>query len=201
MKLTEAKKIVRKQLVYFNNRELAAKYSADFGREDPVGVLTFGYTDHINGQKFEVLALAVADEGMVGFTGKNDKRASISYEEVRNEEVFILRDIDTTDWLDKINANESENAVDEIVIAFRNEQMFDEFRDDVNPDVVSIILFKQGLNMEYIKARFEMLDETGLHGVLVEEPKQDFSVHKGDTVDFFMNSLGPDTNTLVCPLK
>lgn len=201
MKLIDAAKIVRKQLVYFNNPDLAAKYATTFGRENPAGVLTFGYVDHVNGLKFEVLALSVEDNGMVGFTGKVDERAVIDYKDVMEEEIFILRDIDTTDWLDKINTNESENAVDEIVYSFRGEAMFDEFRDLYNPDVVKVTMFKAGMQMEYCDVRFETMDQTGLHGTLVSEPRQDIGLHIGDAVDFFLYQPAPEMNTLVCPVK
>lgn len=201
MKLIDVAKVVRKQLVYFPDAQLAEKYAQTFNRENPVGVLTYGYVDHINGLKFEILALAVESDGMTGFTGKVDARAVIDYKDVMENEVFILRDIDTTDWLDKINTNESENMIDEIVYSFRGEAMFDEFRDLYNPDVVKVTLFKAGMQMEYCDVRFEMMDEKGLHGTLVSEPKQDLGVHAGDSVDFFLYQPAPEMNTLVCPIK
>ncbi len=193
---------IKHQLVYFNNPAIAAPFAEMFGREKPAGVLTYGFVDKEKGSAFEVLALSVEQDGMVGFTGRHDDaHATLYYNDVKNVDAFLLKDIDTTDWLDKINAVVSANQFDEIVLAFRNETMFDEFRSFDHPDVVNVTVFKPGKAMLSCKVRFEAMDEKGMHGVVVQPPKEDVGLKVGDTVDFFVYQVAPEMNTLVCPLK
>lgn len=160
------------------------------GYSDAEGVLVYGYIDRECGMTLEVLACAKnVGEGEYAFAqGSEDMRAIIRIGAVKDVEFVYLADGDDAigeDFADKLEMIKSYDA-DEEVEASRFFEFLDEFRNELYPDDVMVLIIKEGLQPEGCWVRIIGLQDSCIIGSLLNEPNQDFGYHEGDTVAFFV---------------
>ena len=62
----------------------------------------------------------------------------------------------------------------------------DEFRDPQFPDNIEVVLLAKGLEQEKVWIRATQFGLNCIYGILLDEPQQDFGVHKDDLIDLML---------------
>lgn len=159
------------------------------GEEIADGILTYGYYDRECGITLEVLAAAQRSEHGWRFADGNDEiRSFIRIDAVKEEELFLLQDPEGTlpekyaKKLEMLKAYNAEEPVEESrTFAFLDDSRHPEYIDDV-----MVYLHKDGLEPEGCWTRIIGLDEHRIWAKLLNEPKQDFGIHKGSDLSFIV---------------
>lgn len=158
------------------------------GRND--GVLALCFVDHLKGVCFYVIAAAHIGQDRV-FVSKENKSSQL---------VFPVGELDGYLYLnqDFIEADLSHyySYVDEIMKEFeknyeeavdlRKILELDDFRDPQFPDNIEVVLLAKGLEQEKVWIRATQFGLNCIYGILLDEPQQDFGVHKDDLIDLML---------------
>ena len=145
-------------------------------------VLSYGYIDHEDGMKMEVLCACKKDgEGISLAPGTDEVSCNISIHAIEDVEFeHIDRRIGArfSKKMESVSRYEpSENE------GLRNRYDLDFLRDKHNPDDVMVILRRKGEEKgEGVWVRLEGITEMFIIGELLNEPYDDFGYQKGDMV-------------------
>ena len=168
---------------------------ADFpGIEEADSYLGYGYIDHTAGVTVEVLALAKAGDKIEFFEPYTEQAMmKVRMEELKDTPFVILPDPDgqiRANYKEKLDIIDEGYQCSEELQEARNLDFLDESRHPVFIDDVAVVLYKEGLQLERVWVRMEGIRkrEGGacFVGNLIVEPYQDYGVHDGDEVEFFM---------------
>ena len=159
-------------------------------------VLLYGYVDHEAGLSLRVIDLGEAreDEELVYFFDSDDKvDVVLRNDSLGDYEVTILTKEDTDlkeRYKDKISQMEFYYE-DEDLKKIRELKALDPFRDkDYTDDVIVYLINKSG-DKEGCWCRLEELNDEGhyMAGILLNEPENDFSCHKGDSIKIYFYKI------------
>ena len=136
----------------------------------------------------EVIAAAVKSEGGFSFKATNPSLSSkIRISNIEDDEVFYFNEEDLKEhYAYKLDLLENYNVSKEIERS-RNLEVLDRFRSQEFPDDVFVYMIKDENNIEKCCVRIEGLSDPKIFGILLNEPEQDFSCHKGDSVEFIIH--------------
>ena len=154
------------------------------------GVLALCFIDHNEGLSFYVIAAAHIRADNI-FVCKENKASCVILHAAAIPFALCLKS-------DYINADvaQYESYVTQIVrqyeyglddaIKMRGISELDDFRKPFFPDDIEILLLGKGLEQERVFVRACKYGEGCLSGLLLDEPVQDFGVHKNDVIDFLV---------------
>lgn len=182
-----------KKVVAIELSEKIREAITDFpGAKSANCVYAYGYIDHDSGFMFEVLA-----------SGKQSEKSGLFNPREGNDEISVKLKADIVEGLEiyffsertnyrkkfanKIAMIEGYNASDEIEQS-RCFDFLDDSRDNYYIDDVSVFLVKEGRQPEKCWARIEGLhpEDHYIIATLLNEPKQNFGYHMGDTIALFI---------------
>lgn len=158
------------------------------GRND--GFLTLCFVDHLKGLSFYVIAAAHIGEDRV-FVSKENKSSQL---------IFTVGELTDCVYLnqDFIEADFSHyySYIDEIISQFEKDCeeavdirkiiKLDDFRNPQFPDNIEVVLIGKGLEQEKVWVRATQFGVNCIYGILLDEPKQDFGIHKDDLIDLML---------------
>ena len=154
--------------------------------------LGYGYIDAENG-RLSLVVLAPAqrmEEGVAIQQMLQDASVIIRVEDLTEEDYF---DIGGTEEADKqlraqfgpiVEEIDAKNDESEDVKRARGMRFLDGLRHETRPDNVKVRIGKPGIAPETVWMRIIGVGEHDFTGVLLEEPLDDFGVHRGDTFTF-----------------
>ncbi len=171
------------------------------GIDEATGVMVYGYIDHDNGNRLELVGFANNENERkytyARFT--DDARYTVKIEDVIDEE-FIFADYGDShlyeQFKDKVDPL-AEYNVDASLEETRKMTFLDEFRYDKNFDDVKVVLYKEGLGLEGVWARIESLGNGAIMGTLMNEPNQDFGIKAGMPFAFVVHEDEDKKKTLI----
>lgn len=153
------------------------------------GVIAYGYIDEQCGLSFHVFGTASIKDGVELVIGRKDEKAMLvmrrnsvaECEFVGLEEVNIVcPEYDSLIKMVRDNYDTDNNAKEEM----RGMDFLDGFRNDDFPDDVAVVIYRDELRPEQVWIRCCDLSKEMLYGILLNEPNQNYGVHKGDKVGF-----------------
>ena len=154
------------------------------------GVLALCFIDHEQGLSFYVIAAAHIRADNI-FVSKENPASQVLLRASSMQNALCLKS-------DYINADVSryESYVTQIVrqyeyglddaIKMRGITELDDFRKPFFPDDVEVLLLSKGLEQERVFVRLCKYGQGCLYGELLDEPDQDFGIHKGQIIDFMV---------------
>jgi hypothetical protein len=154
------------------------------------GILALCFIDHNEGLSFYVIAAAHIRADNI-FVSKENKASCVILHAAAMPFALCLKS-------DYINADvaQYESYVTQIVrqyeyglddaIKMRGISELDDFRKPFFPDDIEILLLGKGLEQERVFVRACKYGEGCLYGQLLDEPDQDFGVHKDEVIDFMV---------------
>ncbi len=154
------------------------------------GILALCFIDHNEGLSFYVIAAAHIRADNI-FVSKENKASCVILRAVAMPFALCLKS-------DFINADAAqyEAYVTQIVrqyeyglddaIKMRGITELDGFRKPFFPDDIEVLLLAKGLEQERVFVRACKYGEGCLYGQLLDEPDQDFGVHKDEVIDFMV---------------
>lgn len=154
------------------------------------GVLALCFIDHEQGLSFYVIAAAHIRADNI-FVSKENPASQVLLRASSMQNALCLKS-------DYINADVSryESYVTQIVrqyeyglddaIKMRGITELDDFRKPFFPDDVEVLLLSKGLEQERVFVRLCKYGQGCLYGELLDEPEQDFGIHKGQIIDFMV---------------
>ena len=153
------------------------------------GVTAYGYIDEQCGLSFHVFGTASIKDGVELVIGRKDEKAMLvmrrnsvaECEFVGLEEVNIV--CPEYDSLIKM-VRDSYDTDNQIKEEMRRMKFLDDFRHDDFPDDVTVIIYREGLQPEQVWMRCCDMTQEMLYGNLLNEPNQDYGIHKGDKIGF-----------------
>lgn len=168
------------------------------GRND--GFLALCFVDHVEGLSFYVIASAHIGQDRV-FVSKENKSSQL---------IFRVGDLLDCSYLnqDFIEADFSHyySYIDEIIAQFekaceeavdiRKLTELDDFRDPQFPDNIEVVLIGKGLEQEKVWIRSEKFGPNCIYGTLLDEPRQDFGLHKDDLIDMMLIDRDGKSSTI-----
>jgi len=174
------------------------------GIEEANGVLVYGYVDHAEGNKVELIALAKStDNEKYAFSASlpEDERFSVNLEDIIDEE-FFFANYGNSAMAEQFKAKIAplSQYEEEAIAESRKMTFLDEFRYDKNFDVVKVVLMKEGLGLEGVWVSIEALGEGVLMGTLLNDPTQDFGVKGGMPIAFIVHEDKEKKRNLVANL-
>ena len=154
------------------------------------GVLALCFIDHEQGLSFYVIAAAHIRADNI-FVSKENPASQVLLRASSMQNAPCLKS-------DYINADLSryESYVTQIVrqyeyglddaIKMRGITELDDFRKPFFPDDVEVLLLSKELEQERVFVRLCKYGQGCLYGELLDEPDQDFGIHKGQIIDFMV---------------
>lgn len=154
------------------------------------GVLALCFIDHEQGLSFYVIAAAHIRADNI-FVSKENPASQVLLRASSMQNALCLKS-------DYINADVSryESYVTQIVrqyeyglddaIKMRGITELDDFRKPFFPDDVEVLLLSKELEQERVFVRLCKYGQGCLYGELLDEPTQDFGIHKGQQIDFMV---------------
>ena len=158
------------------------------GYEEANYIVAYGYYDRESGLNLEVLCAARFFDNKVQYAAGNESVSStIRINNIADDECYLINDNGelTRDHKKKLDMLSSYDVSEEIE-STRSLPFLDASRDKVFIDDVMVQLYKDGLETEKCLTRITGRGKHGLIGMLLEEPKQNFGWHKGETIVFFV---------------
>ena len=207
MKLSECNfRELYRQCVIINGKrafDTAPKMLEDYSYKLPAkvdSVLCYCYIDAQAGMSFDFLCLAYFDNGEPDFK---------SYEKLLAEKIRLfyrygaVQDDNTKFFSQDVSIFNKRCTMidegyhrDEKVLPTRNIKAIDHLRYIQNPDDISVLLRKDGLQVEQVWIRLSGIENGNLSGVLLNEPNSDFGVHMNDLVHVQVTTKGNDVYAL-----
>ena len=154
------------------------------------GVLALCFVDHEEGLSFFVIAAAHIRADNI-FVSKENRsaciilRASLIPCAMCLKSDFINADVNSYESYVSQIVKQYEYGIDD-AIKMRSITELDDFRKHFFPDDIEILLLGKGLEQERVFVRSYKYGSGCLYGQLLDEPRQNFGVHKGDIIDFLV---------------
>ena len=152
--------------------------------KDSTHAVFYGYVDRQKGLMFELLGTAKP-----GKTRLNEKppylgeRISIPVSKVEKVPYIPYELQKKSNYAQRIEALEIYNVSDEIERS-RNNPELDTFRDEHHPDHINVRLLKGDMDREKVAVEITGMTTNEFIGVLINTPKQNFGLKKGDEIRF-----------------
>ena len=159
------------------------------GCEDANYIVTYGYYDRQSGLNMEVLCGARFSNGKVQYAIGNDSISStIRINDIEDDECYLIKDDgglskEHMKKIEKLSAYDASKDIENT----RTMPFLDASRDRVFIDDVLVYLMRDGFKDEGCHVRITGLGEHCLEGEMLDEPRQNFGWHKGDTISFFVS--------------
>lgn len=170
------------------------------GVETAEGVLVYGYIDHEAGLTLEVLTPAKRNKDFWRFTdGNDDIRSFIRMEAVAEKEFFLISNTDgrlSARYAKKLEMLKAYDVSEEIEKS-RTFDFLDGCRHPQYIDDVLVTLIEDGLKPESCWARIIDLSEHRIWAELLNEPEQDFKIHRGENFTFYVHQ-DDETKEVTC---
>lgn len=167
------------------------------------GLLCFGYIDYTRGLTLEVLSGAkVTEKGLsvgdkIGKTRLFIRVGGFSddclYDDYSCDELLDMH----ADYLKRLLSIHEKN---ETVIATRDVEELDPFRNREYPDDVQVYIASKGMQIELVWVRIYGLNDNEITGILLNEPNQNFGIHENDIIGFYPFKIA-DKKILLSSLK
>ena len=160
-------------------------------------IFVYCYIDHHAGMSFEVITVGMYEDGRNRIHERTDFKSAIKFRKdiFDNFDVCVLEDDSYFDekygeYVRDHNKFYTNPQLEKI----RDLQVIDSIRDDMFPDDILVIFFKEGMQNEGMWVRLEKMDddlplingEEGefplFYGTLLNQPNQDLGVNMGDEV-------------------
>lgn len=175
--------------LYIECPQLLGLLSQHFAGEQATGILAYCYIKHEEGLQFEVLCKSLFDatKKAIKFFDANDEVSfSLPYGLLQNCSVMVLPEaILPLDKYQKKVAKLAIYAATEDQQKARNIAAIDGCRRPEQPDEVLVYLSHEE-TVETVYVRLEGVGKMDLYGTLLSEPQQDFGIHEGEELHFFM---------------
>lgn len=159
------------------------------GVEEADCVLTYGYIDHEEGFLLEILAAGSRAGNTVHYYDTRfDTSAVLRIRQVEEEEYQLFEnDYETLlrKYIRKVDPL-GKHEMDEALQKTRTMLFLDECRDPYHVDDVTVRIAKRDCVSEDLPVRIEGLTEQNLLGTLLEDPKGDLGIAKGDEIRFYV---------------
>lgn len=188
------------QYIYLAARELAVQLEQFFAdAKSATGVLVYCYLEHELGLQFEILCCACLDKDthMLKLLAGNDKESvKLPYASISETDCAVLPQglPRLAEFAEKVSAIKSACSVNADVAKTRTLTVLDHLRSAVCPDNVAVKLV-HGEVVEECFVRLEGVNEMKLMGMLMSEPKENFGIHAGDRINFY---LVKNTQGIMC---
>lgn len=155
------------------------------------------YIDHEAGMSFQVLTVGFYDGVANKIHNRTDFKSMINIrkDKFNNFDICVLEDVSSfKEEYGEYVANHDRFFTSEDLERIRNFKAIDPLRDDIFPDDIMVVFFKEGMQNEGMWVRLEKMDdelpiingEEGefplLYGKLLNQPNQDLGVNIGDDV-------------------
>ena len=176
-------------------------------KRDVNSLLLYPYIDHDSGMSFLVVATALSEGNNVKIYNRNNFKifSSISKESLNNCEFKYLDELNfNSDFKLTRHAN---YAIKSTKVYRENEDYedirmvlsLDRVRSHNHPDDVLVLFLKDKLKPESLWVRLEEFDDGFFKGNLLNQPKQDFGVLKGDKINVLIKK--DDEGNIICFTK
>ena len=170
------------------------------GEKTAQGVLTYGYFDRTAGMTLEVLCCARKHDEFWQFADSNNKiRSFIRIDAVEDDDFGLFMDKDgklARRYAEKLEALKVYDPSEEVEKS-RQMGFLDESRHPQYIDDVQVFLEKEGLKPECCWARTIDVSDRRLWAKLLNEPDQDFGIHRGEDFTFYVHK-DEDTGKITC---
>lgn len=197
------------QFLYIECKDILEKMKqTEDIRETSTGLIVYAYIDHtsglscqpilvadLQGDSLQVFDLAESDTKYIFRINEGYKENSEQYGEVKLWMCHITPDHrfcsaeafgNLIDGLKPFAAfiDKQYGMNDPDRVEFRNNTDYDKWRNKYWPDDFQVHLFDENNNGEVVWVRAEYVTEQEFLGELLNEPYQDFGIHKGDMIGF-----------------
>ena len=167
--------------------------------------LVWGYNDESKGLMLEVMAFGIEREDSMYFFDDPDisRRDTVAAETAEDIQFKILDDSEKqlmNRYEEKVK-NLKEYYENQDLVNLRKDFRIDHLRDDYNPDIVSVMLITDYVQAERCKVKMDRLGDQVLLGTLLEQPKGNFSVKRGDQISFLLYSQQDDSWVLASDMS
>lgn len=175
--------------LYIECPQLLGILQQHFAGDEATGILAYCYIKHEEGLQFEVLCKSMFDaskKSIKFFDANEAVSISLPYGLFQGSAVMVLSESILP--LEKYKAQVEKLAVyaaTENQRQARNIAAIDCCRKPEQPDEVLVYLSHEE-QVETVYVRLEGVGKMDLYGTLLSEPQQDFGVHEGETLHFFM---------------
>lgn len=152
------------------------------------GCLAYGYINEREGLSFRILCSADVRFNKLTRRSFDPMRTLTLRRKAADDYRFLgldYCDVDTSDFADYIAAmDERYKCAHEQTEKMREFKFLDSVRHPEYPDIVLVMLFKEGMQAEKVWVHCMAFSENELFGKLLTEPKQNFGIHPGNIIGF-----------------
>ena len=152
------------------------------------GCLAYGYINEREGLSFRILCSADVRFNKLTRRSFDPMRTLTLRRKAADDYRFLgldYCDVDTSDFADYIAAmDERYKCAHEQTEKMREFKFLDSVRHPEYPDIVSVMLFKEGMQAEKVWVHCRAFSENELFGKLLTEPQQNFGIHPGNIIGF-----------------
>lgn len=179
------------QYIYLAASEFVAQFEQFFAdAKSATGILCYCYLEHEHGLRFAILCCACLDKEsrkLKLFQGNARQFIKLPYASVSELDCIILPQglPRLEEFAEKVSAIKAACIVEADVAKTRTLTSLDHLRNAECPDNVAVQLV-HGEVVEECFVRLEGVNEMNLIGTLVSEPKENFGVHAGDRINFYL---------------
>lgn len=163
------------------------------------GCLAYGYINEREGLSFRILCSADVRFNKLTRRSFDPMRTLTLRRKAADDYRFLgldYCDVDTSDFADYIAAmDERYKCAHEQTEKMREFKFLDSVRHPEYPDIVLVMLFKEGMQAEKVWVHCMAFSENELFGKLLTEPKQNFGIHPGNIIGF---TPVPQKDGIVC---
>lgn len=163
------------------------------------GCLAYGYINEREGLSFRILCSADVRFNKLTRRSFDPMRTLTLRRKAADEYRFLgldYCDVDTSDFADYFAAMDRHyKCVHEQTEKMREFEFLDSVRHPEYPDIVSVMLLREGMQAEKVWVHCRAFSEKELFGKLLTEPKQNFGIHPGNIIGF---TPVPQKDGVVC---
>ena len=209
------------RFIYIDCRELLEEMFSGELDEGMTGVFAYCYIDGTEGLSFRPFMLAkMSEDSMQVFTLPHQEdtlyilrlregvtKMSEAHEAGRHLYLYavnpqtdhyidlsVLNNIPLEDFsVIKNNVDENYKVSDDRELLRSDKFAFlDIFRNELYPDDVKVLLFREDIGIEQVWVRASFVAEKEIFGVLLNEPYQDYGCHEGELIGFVVAKNGDE---------
>lgn len=163
------------------------------------GCLAYGYINEKEGLSLRILCSADVRMNKLTRGSFDPKKTLTMRKRIADDYRFLdldYCDVDTTDFAGYIAAmDEHYKCTHEQTEKMREFEFLDGVRHPAHPDLVEVILFREGMQAEKVWVSCRAFTENELFGKLYTEPQQNFGIHPGNIIGF---TPVPQKDGIVC---
>ena len=154
------------------------------------GFLAMCFIDHVKGLCFYIISAAHIRGSDIFVSPENKSSAIILGAQDLAECLYLNQqyiEIDLSRYFDyaaSIKKDYEQNIDD--VLYIRDITELDDFRKPFFPDDIEVLLIGKDFGQERIFVRSEHYGESGLTGIILDEPQKSTGLHQGDEIDFML---------------